>query len=66
MQLVIAEGREGAVARRRFGTDDRWWSVPAFSAVMAGKHGSILEETNAIPFDEWWEEAVEVDKASEK
>jgi hypothetical protein len=40
--------------------DGVWWNVPPFGAVMTGKHGSLLVDPNAPPFDEWWENAAEL------
>lgn len=39
---------------------DIWWNVPAFSSVMTNKFGSLLEDTNDLPFDEWWSAGTEV------
>ena len=45
---------------RWLGVDGTWWNVPPFGAVMAGKHGSLLLDPNAPPFEEWWDQAVEL------
>ncbi len=39
--------------------DDRLWNVPPLTLILSGKYGSVVPDRNAVPLDEWWDQATD-------